>query len=228
MAGNSTHPLPPPLPRHPQVTVTLTSQLRRQLHTLRPGQLAGTLRALASFGGRWNPGRRFLYDFVTQSRPALGAWRGDEACRVLWSFAMLGWAHRAGAERRVRWGRQGRGAPGWSGAEPRSPGAAAHLEHASSPLAAEPHPIPTPSSLPPSATPAPQVHPGVLLHLRHPRPPAAAAALLLGRRAVPGAVGPPAPLAPAPRPAGRLGRGLDRGRAHTRAGAVAAGARGSS
>jgi len=74
----------------PQVCVQLTGQLRRQLHTLRAPQLAASLHALASYGGRWKPGRRFLFDFVTQSANKVGSMSGQEAANLLWSFAALG------------------------------------------------------------------------------------------------------------------------------------------
>lgn len=76
---------------HPQVCSTFIAQLRRQLHTLRPPQLAAVLHAMGSYRGRWKPGRRFLFDFVTQSRGKVESWTAQEAANVLWSFASLGW-----------------------------------------------------------------------------------------------------------------------------------------
>jgi hypothetical protein len=73
----------------PQICVQLASQLRRQLHALRPGQLAASLHALASYGGRWQPGRRFLFDFVTHSTHKVSGWTGQETANVLWSFVTL-------------------------------------------------------------------------------------------------------------------------------------------
>lgn len=74
----------------PQVCAALAAQLRRQLHAMRPGQLAAALHGIGSFGGKWRPGRRFLFDYVTHSRAVIPAWSGQEAANVLWSFASLG------------------------------------------------------------------------------------------------------------------------------------------
>lgn len=75
----------------PQLCLLLTNQLRKQLHTLHPRQLAAVLHALGSYGGRWKPGRRFMFDFVTQSRGKMVHWTAEEAANVLWSFAKLGY-----------------------------------------------------------------------------------------------------------------------------------------
>ncbi len=53
-------------------------------------QLAALVHAIASYGS-WDPGKRFLYDFVTQSDPKLGTWTASEAAHVLWSLARLRW-----------------------------------------------------------------------------------------------------------------------------------------
>lgn len=80
----------------PQVCSQLAGQLRRQLHAAAPGAQAAALHAIAALGGRWQPGRRFMFEFVTESRPKLGALGAQEAANVLWSLATLGCVRRRG------------------------------------------------------------------------------------------------------------------------------------
>jgi hypothetical protein len=72
--------------------------VRRQLHTLKPSQLAAVLAALASYPpaegapastSGWHPGRLFLFDFISASAPpgVMQAWSGHQAAQVLWAFS---------------------------------------------------------------------------------------------------------------------------------------------
>eukprot|EP00775_Hariotina_reticulata_P012740 gene12740-12869_t len=82
----------------PEVCRTVIAQVRRNLHTLKPSQLASVFIAISSFPPEvglpagstgWHPGRLFLFDYVSHTQPpaVMGAWSGQQAAQVLWGFS---------------------------------------------------------------------------------------------------------------------------------------------
>jgi hypothetical protein len=72
--------------------------VRRTLHTYRPSELAAVLAAVAAYRPEpgtpasmsgWQPGRLFLFEFVTHSAPpaTMHAWDALQAAQVLWAFS---------------------------------------------------------------------------------------------------------------------------------------------